>query len=153
LRIEAVEGQSSVEAAALLPVIMLLVALLVQPVCAFYTLTVMRHAAAETVRVLATTDEEEVARSFALRRLRAVPESALFHSGGDGDWCVRVQKEGGATAGVEVSGHVTPLPLFGVVVEGMGPHDDRGVLLVASVIESVRPEWVSGDYADWIGEW
>ena len=147
-------GQSTVEAAALLPVLMLLLGLLVQPVCACYTRSVMRHAAAETARVLATGKDDAVARSFALRRLRAVPEAAPFHVGGESDWSVQLDRSGdGGTVSVRIGGHLRPLPLLGVAAYAMGTRDGVGLLMEERLEERVRPEWLGGDYGRWMQAW
>lgn len=147
-------GQASVEAAALLPVLMLLVALLAQPVCLLYTRMVMRHVAAETARVLLTTDSWDRARTYARHALGAVPEASLFHAGGIDDWCIRLDRDGiGSSVTVGIEGHVRPLPLLGVVAELMGEHDERGVRVRAQVTERMRPEWLGGDYETWIAQW
>ena len=84
-------GQMSVEAALLLPVVLALVALLAQPTCVLYTRAVMAATAGELAR-LALTDRGpgDELRDYALRRLRAVPDLAVFHEGGEGDWEVEV---------------------------------------------------------------
>ena len=65
--IEDRSGQTSVEAALLVPVVLTLVALLVQPACVLYTRAVMASTAAELTRLAATSrgDEGDV-RSYAL---------------------------------------------------------------------------------------
>lgn len=147
-------GQSTVEAAVLLPVLMLLLGLLVQPVCACYTRTVMRHAAAETARVLATGRDDAVARSFALRRLRAVPEAAPFHVGGESDWSVHLARsDDGGTVSVRIGGHLRPLPLLGLATYAMGKRDGVGLLMEERLEERVRPEWLGGDYGRWMQAW
>lgn len=75
-------GQASVEAALLLPTILLLLALLMQPACLLYTRCVMEGAAVEVARLAATAREGLDVRPFALRRLAAVPEVSVFHVGG-----------------------------------------------------------------------
>ncbi len=147
-------GQTTVEAAVLLPTLLTLLAMLVQPVCMGYTRAIMTHAACETARVLATTDNDESARAFALRRLAAVPEASLFHVGGTRDWDVSFAGGHGAgTAEVTICGHVRPLPFFGALVGALGERDARGVVLRARVVEDVRPEWLGGDYASWQELW
>lgn len=147
-------GQSSVEAAVVLPVLMLLFALLMQPVCVLYTRMVMRHAAAETARVAATSKSDEVCRSFAIRRLRAVPEASLFHVGGDNDWRVDVRRLlSQGTCDVEISGHLRPLPLFGVVTSVLGESDSKGIRIRVGVSERVRSQWLRGEYHEWMEAW
>lgn len=153
-RISDESGQSTVEAAVLLPVLMLLFALLVQPVCVCHTRMVMRHAAAETARVLATCTDERTVRNFALRRLKAVPEAAPFHVGGEGDWVVELARSSeGGTVEVRVCGHLEPLPFVGVVAELMGRRDGRGLLVEEGLAERVRPQWLGGDYGQWMQAW
>lgn len=147
-------GQSTVEAAALLVVIMLLLAMLVQPVCLLLTKTIMNHAAAETVRVLQTSEDEDVARAFALRRLAAVPPASLFHVGGDQDWTIVIERsDDGREVTVDIRGHARPLPLLGATTSLMGMSDESGVLLWARQTANVRQDWLRGDYEDWMAMW
>lgn len=149
-----VAGQSSVEAAAMLPVIMLLLALLVQPVCVLFTQTIMRHTAAECARVLATSGDQAATCSYALRRLRAVPDASLFHVGGQRDWRVQAERsKDGKSVRILITGHVRPFPLFGVALDLLGPRDHDGTLLEAEVEERTRPDWLGGDYDDWAASW
>ena len=141
------------EAALLLPTVMLLLALLMQPVCMAYTRGVMEAAACGAARVLATAQgDDDLARGYALRRLKAVPEVSLFHVGGEADWDISVASSS-SVATVEIRGHVRPLPLLGVVAGAFGESDAAGVVLRARVEERVRPEWLGGDYASWTGMW
>ena len=147
-------GQSTVEAAVVLPMLMLLFALLVQPVCVLYTHMLMRHVASETARVLATSGDVETSRSFALRRLRAVPEASLFHVGGSSDWQVRLSRSSDARfCDVTIAGHLRPLPLFGVVTRALGRSDSAGLLVEVDVRERVRPDWLGGEYETWMEAW
>lgn len=151
---DAERGQSTVEAAVVLPVLMLLFALLMQPVCVLYTRMLMRHVAFQTARVLATSADVETSRSFALRRLRAVPEASLFHVGGSSDWQVRLNRSPDARfCDVTIAGHVRPLPLFGVVAGALGRRDATGLLIEVDVHERVRPDWLGGEYETWMEAW
>jgi hypothetical protein len=143
-----------VEAAVLLPTLMLVFAILLEPVCMGYTLTLMASAAAETARA-ATTDYDgsfDDCRSFVIRRLRGVPDVALFHVGGDDDWEVEIER-GEHEASVRVRGHARPLPLMGVLASAFAESDETGVVLRVEVHESSRPEWLGGSYADWQKIW
>lgn len=146
-------GQSSVEAAVLLPTLMLLLSMLIQPVCLAYTKTLMRGAAAEGVRLLGTTSSEENCRAFVLRRLGAVPEVSLFHTGGTEDWQIEMTQSDGGSVSVGITGHARPLPFFGALARVWGESDGQGVLLKVQVSERLRPGWLEGSYADWIGMW
>lgn len=152
-----VSGQSTVEAALLMPVLGALIVLMVEPCCVLYTRTVMYEAAGEAVRVAATAPADEldgIVESYARRRLKAVPEVPLFHAGGAGDWQVDVARtDDGGGVEVEISGHVRPLPVAGVLFSALGETDARGVVVKASARQDVRPEWLGGDYETWIGVW
>lgn len=138
----------------LLPTVMLVLGLLIQPVCIAYTRTVMRSAAAEGARLLSTTSSLENCRSFVLRRLGAVPEVSLFHVGGDGDWQVEMTAAGeGRVASVSITGHVRPLPVLGVLSGALAERDDQGIVLNETVEERLRPDWLEGSYGSWVGVW
>lgn len=137
----------------LLPVLLCLMAILMQPVCLLYTKAVMRGTASEVARVLTTWEgDPEQVRAYALRRLRAVPEVSVFHVGGEGDWRI-VTSGGGSEAHVLIEGHARPLPLMGTLIGALGESDGEGVVLRVSETQRVRPGWWGGDYADWIGAW
>ncbi len=149
--IERQDGQSSVEAALLLPSLLVVVALLVQPACLLYTRCVMTSAANEAVRMLATTTNEDEVTAFVKRRLAAVPEASVFHSGGADDWVVEVEQ--GDEAIVAVTGHVKPLPLMGFITATLGTTDDLGVLLSVTAKGMSHQDWVEGSYDDWTDLW
>lgn len=147
-------GQSSVEAALLLPTLLLLLALLMQPACLLYTRAVMEGAAMEVARLQATSDGTVDVRAYALRRLRAVPEVSVFHVGGEGDWQVRAGDAGPeGLVEVEIVGHARPLPLFGGISSALGEADETGIVLRARACVRERPAWLGGGYDDWVGVW
>ena len=146
-------GQMTVESALLLPTVLVVVALLVQPACLVYTRSVM--ASAELARVALTSrssDEEE--RAYALRRLAAVPDLALFHEGGPDAWEVSVS--GPSDAGrvsVRITGRARPLPLLGAIASAFGEREGGCVVLSVEATEELRPTWREGSYEDWVGMW
>lgn len=147
-------GQATVEAAFLLPSLMLLFALLLEPACMGYTLVVMRSAASEAARAVACDydGDFEDCRQFVLRRLAAVPEVSPFHVGGKDDWDVSIER-GGHDATLVVRGHARPLPLMGVIASAFAESDGTGVVLSARVSVRTRPAWLGGSYADWQKVW
>lgn len=152
-------GQASVEAAACLPVLMLLLAMLLQPVFVLYTRSVMQQAAAEGVRVLVTREpggaaDDEACEAYVLRRLAAVPNMAAFHVGGSDGWDVTVSGDAGSDeVSVEIEGRLRPLPLVGILARLLGEADGDEVVLRVGVSERARPEWLEGGYGDWILAW
>lgn len=147
-------GQATVEAALVIPTVMVVFALLLQPVCLSYTRAVMRAAAAECARATATAygGDTEACRAYALRRLAAVPEVPLFHVGGPADWNVDVERAG-RQVNVHIVGHARPLPLMGLLAARALRRDGRGLVLEVSLQENVRPSWLGGDYDAWQSMW
>lgn len=149
------DGQATVEAAVLLPAVMVVLALLLQPAMLLYTRAIMSGAAAEGARLATTATHDEVTSlvdGYVRRRLRAVPDVSCFHAGGGDAWEVAVMQDGGRVR-VSVVGHAQPLPLVGVMAGLVGQTDGEGVLLLAEVERDMRSEWVGGDYGDWIAAW
>lgn len=145
------EGQASVEAALLLPSMLVLLALLLEPACLLYTRMVMEHAAAESAR-LALTASAEDAEKFCRRRLKAVPEASLFHVGGEDDWEIECSNENGKVA-VRITGHVRPLPLFNMLAQTVLEHDGAGIVLRVECEVALRPQWLGGDSGAWSRIW
>lgn len=151
-------GQATVEAAILLPVFLLLLLLMLQPVCLLYTKSIMEASAAETARLMVTSssDGDESYRSFALRRLAAIPDLSIFHAGGPHAWeveCAPASQAGGPVR-VVIEGAVRPLPVLGAFVGAVGEVNAQGdVRLRVEVTYEGRPEWLEGDYAAWVEAW
>lgn len=148
-------GQASVEAALLIPVVLVLLALLVQPACVLYTRSVMASTAAELTRLAATSrGTADDARAYALRRLAAVPDVPVFHEGGPDAWDVEVEGLGGeGRATASVAGEVRPLPLLGAIVAALGTTGEGVVELRVEVTREVRASWIGGSYEEWIEVW
>ena len=77
-------GQATVEAAFLIPVLLVALLLLMQPGILLYDRLVMNAAASEACRLLATKtdaagDMAESCEAFVRRRLGAVPPVSCFH--------------------------------------------------------------------------
>lgn len=113
----------------------------------------MNSAAAETARLALTVNSEQACLAFARARLKAVPEIALFHVGGEGDWTVELAGLGSAQVSVAIQGHARPLPLTLLVLSAFMERDGTGLVLKASAVERLRPDWLEGGYESWIGYW
>lgn len=149
-------GQTTLEAAVLIPSVLALIALLIQPACLLYTQMLMRGAAAETARAVLTARSETdlvACKDFCLRRLQAVPEVSVFHVGGQNDWQIQTEQAGAGSVHVSIVGHARPLPLFGTLAAVFHERDGAGLLLKIDTTEKLRPAWLGGDYADWISVW
>lgn len=146
------------EAAFLLPTFFVLMLLALQPVCLLYTTSIMESAAAQTARLMVTADgeDDEGYRSFALRRLAAVPDVSVFHAGGPYAWDVSMTRseDAGGEVSVSIEGHVRPLPVLGVFASSFGEVNAQGdVLLRVEVSYAGRPAWLEGNYASWVSQW
>ncbi len=143
------------EAAAFVPVFMLLLALLLQPVFLLYTRSVMQQAASEGLRVLSTREDggaatDDACEEYVKRRLAAVPNVAAFHTG---EWEVEVSGDASGEASVKVTGRLRPLPLIGVLAQGLGEAEGDLVVLKVEASGGARPSWLEGGYGDWVSIW
>ncbi len=147
------DGQASVEAALLLPALLLVLGMLLQPACLLYSRMVMEQAAAETARLLVTAScGEDAVRTFCLHRLSSIPEMSLFHAGGEDDWAIDFGEEAGMVE-VSITGHARPLPVFGFFAGVVLDHDARGVVLSVRYAQRLRPDWLGGDADAWADVW
>jgi Flp pilus assembly protein TadG len=153
-------GQSTVEAALLVPALLLCLGLLVQPLCLLYTRAVMQAAAAECCRLVATrpvlyTAGDGDYEAFALRRLAAVPNVGVFHRGGGDGWDVTITASPSShTVRTRIQTTVDPLPFWDGMAALLNMDDGEGhIRLVVDVTETVRSSWVDGDYRDWSELW
>ncbi|WP_449315089.1 TadE/TadG family type IV pilus assembly protein [Rubneribacter sp.] len=160
------DGQATVEAAFLIPVLLIGLLLLVQPGILLYDRMVMGAAASEACRLLATKtdaagDMEESCRAFVMHRLGSVPPVSCFHVHEGGcSWEVAFQgDERSEAVEVTIANEVRPLPLLGAGGALLGILNDRGNFEVrVSCSQSTQPDWVGGaaagrDPAGWIGAW
>ncbi len=145
-------GQASVEAALLFPVILMIIALLVEPVCILYTKTVMDGACAEGLRVATTSSDTELIESYIKRRLKAIPEIHLIHKRGDDHSKISIDKKENYGL-IEITCHVAAMPPIGWCLFLAGQTDNQGIVLHSSLSASTYPDWIEGSYADWIAFW
>lgn len=158
------EGQSTVEAAFMIPVIFIMILLLIQPAIILYDLTVMNEASAETCRVLSTCGNDSknnICDAFVRRRLSAIPQQENFHvhSGGCSYSIDLNGDESSSFVSVKISNKVKPLPILSALVSVLGACDENGNIEIKSYSEiETRPEWVSNSLnpnnpEKWPGEW
>lgn len=153
-------GQSTVEAALLLPAFFVTLALLIQPAIVLYSKVVMNAVVAETCRVYGVQGSagsakyaEDRYREFMLRRLRAVPPIDIFHVGGEDGWTIEFALSD-ETALVGLEHEVKLLPLLGIAASPFGRKSANGNLIVRSEASlQTRPDWVKGTYGEWQSMW
>ncbi len=142
-------GQSTVEAAVLLPAFLIVVALLLQPVFIGYGLVVMNVAAHEGLRIQHSSPQhvlDEGSRRAVTRLLGAVPPIDVFHVGGAEGWQIASGSSQG-TITVEISHTVRPLPGIGLMIRPLLPSDESGnFVITAKAQQGVVPDWTNDDY-------
>ena len=152
-------GQATVEAAFLMPVILLAMLLLAQPAIILYDRAVMEAAAAEGCRMLETLapGDEDAARAAVERRLDAIPDAPIFHSGG---WTIELSGgEGQEYASVRIEHALEPLPLMGAGMGFLGLTGPGGLFIHDAFRQTeVVDAWVvesrlGADAEAWIGRW
>lgn len=158
-------GQATVEAAFLIPTLLLTLLMLIQPAILLYTRMVMEGAAAEGCRVLATEsaleqNTEEV-EDFIKRRLASIPQQANFHVH-EPECTYTITKsgnEGTSEVSVEITSEIKPLPLFDFGLAALGVLNENGnYQLKVSKQLKTKAAWVqasgmAGDPAQWISRW
>ena len=151
-------AQATVEAALTIPAFLTVLLLALQPVCALYTRAVMEAAAEETARIMVTAEgaSDDGARAFAQRRLAAVPDLSIFHTGGPLAWDIELERAGstGGEVSVSIEGALRPLPVIGVFARTLGETNGWGdVVLRVEARHQGRPEWLEGSYETWAARW
>lgn len=125
-------GQAVVEGAFLIPALLLLLMLLIQPGILLYNYVVMKGAAAEGCRLIATSSAGQAGTgSFEAsieRHLGAVPQQENFHVHASGcTW--RIDLEGNEQSDqvrVTIKNEVEPLPLFDFGAQALGMTNAAG---------------------------
>ena len=152
------------ESAILVPVLLAVVLLMVEPGIILYDRIVMKDAAAEGCRVLMTipAGEEDTVEDFIRRRLGAVPEQDAFHvhRADACSWGISCSGTASSqTVTVSIANEVEPLPLIGFGAALFGALNADGNLeFEVTVSMPVQDGWVyetgaGGDPAGWIGAW
>lgn len=158
-----IQGQGTVEAAFVTPIVFVLMLLLLQPSIMLYDYVVMCNAAAEGARLAATTNESDLSSSceeFIRHRLSAIPQQNLFHVHEEScSWVISIK--GGEAADcteVRIENQLRPLPLFDATLSLLGATNSSGnIELSVCHIQRNQPEWVAssapGTSSDWVEEW
>lgn len=159
------KGQATVEAALLIPAILISLLLLIQPGILLYTRMVMEGAAAEGCRVLATASslEEDTAtvEDFVKRRLASVPQQENFHVHDPVcSWQIDLSgNEASEEVAVSISTEVKPLPLFDFGLDALGVLNSSGnyELKVSHHLTTkstwVRENAIGNEPEQWIERW
>ena len=159
-------GQATVEAAVLIPVLLVTFMLLIQPGILLYDRIVMQNAAAEGCRLLATRSnaagaDSQMYENYIRRRLAGIPEQDNFHVHGGG-CSYEIQLDGdesSASVGVRIANRVKLLPLFDGLARAFGGADGEGcIVLSVENRVSAKASWVASsplglDPRGWVDRW
>lgn len=159
-------GQGTVEAAFVLPVLLVALMLLVQPAIILYDRMVMESAAAEGCRLLATKtdaygDTDGACEAFVRHRLAAIPPIDCFHVHEGGcSWDIEMNGgEKSRETTVRIANRVKPLPFFDAAVHALGAAGPDGTLEIEVKRSApVQPDWIAHakggkNPKSWIGAW
>ncbi len=143
-------GQATVEGAFLIPLILLLLMMLIQPGILLYNRMVMQSAAAEGCRLLATRPvdgygSEAAFKEYVLRHLGSVPQQENFHVHESGcSWVVELKgDETHERVGVSIENRVKPLPFFDFGASTLGLTGSDGCFSQkVEVSQQVKSDWV-----------
>lgn len=150
-------GQATVEAAVLVPVILLVLALMCQPAILAYDRMVMGAAAGQGARMLATrpAGSPDFGYKAAIEdQLAAIPDIAIFHADGP-RWDIELagDEESGEVR-VKIAAAVEPLPLVRLGAAALGALDGQGRFrLEVECTEDTRQEWLGGSPSGWVSQW
>lgn len=140
-------GQSTVEAAFALPILMVLILMMLQPAICLYDHIVMRGAAAEGCRLLTTSPvSASTNEDYIRRRLSAIPDVDIFHvhSGGCSYEIEMLGDEGSSEVSVKISNRIKPLPLLDLVMSLGNVLSAGGDLMIeAEVSMPTQPKWAA----------
>lgn len=163
VRLGGEEGQGTVEAALVIPLLFVLMMMLLQPGIILYDTIVMQDAAAEGCRLMATSDAgagAEGCKDFIRNRLSAIPQHGLFHVHEGGcSWDIQVTgDEQSQAAEVRIRNKVKPIPLIGGALQLLGVTDGEGHITLESSVSCLsQPYWLddsaSGSPAEWVRGW
>ena len=139
-------AQGTVEAAIVIPILLTLVLLMVQPAIVFYDQVVMKSAASEGCRLVSELGSESTSNveDFVRRRLSAIPQADIFHvHSGDCSYDISIEGANAAMATVTIKNKIKLLPLIDVAYRAFGRGGESGTLeLVATSTQISQPEWV-----------
>jgi hypothetical protein len=156
-------GQGTVEAAVLIPVLMLMLLIVAQPAIILYDQMVMRGAASETCRLLMTKTDvgvgafaDEKVNAYVQRRLGSIPPIPAFHvHGASCSYLISTEgNENSEYVSVHIENRLKPLPLMQPLAMLFEEVDAEGNLVLSVDVKmQARPAWTSGTPEEWISRW
>lgn len=160
------EGQAVVEGAFLIPVLLLVFMLLIQPSIILYDRIVMQAAASEGCRVLVSSDglsnsAGSSTESFVRNRLSAIPQQDNFHlHQGACSWDIRLSgSESSETVSVSITNQLKLLPFFDVCAAALGIVNAEGNFEIKiETTYTAKDSWVLANEkglspSSWVAQW
>ncbi len=150
-------GQATLESALLIPAVMLVLLVLLQPVVLLTTHMVMASAAAEGARLAGVVPTSGMAETrivdLCRMRMEALPPSPVFHRGDAGAWEVTFAEDDDGATTVTISHEVQLLPLVAQAYVLIGGDPDGAYTQTVSSRGRFAPQWVEGSYEEWSEVW
>ena len=143
------KAQAAIESALIIPVVLLCIGLVLQPIIYIYSKSLCQQAAEEGVRYAMSVEDNSYVKRYVLRRLEAIPPVDIFHITDEDDWIIEIIRANNEVE-VEVSGHLKPLPLLGLPSLVYLPHDNEGLFIEVQAQGPSSPMWREGNLNDWI---
>jgi len=155
------DGQATVEAAFVLPILFVVLLVLLQPGIIFYDRMVMHAAAAEGCRTLATQTsasgfDAQACEELVKRHLGAIPPHELFHHHDGGcSWEIECAgDENSQQVSVSIKQRIKLLPLLDVTGALFGITDGQGYFsMEVQESASTKDAWLrdaGGDPGSWV---
>lgn len=141
-------GQASLEAAFLIPLMLLLSMMLIQPAILLYNRSVMHATVSESLRVASTlpqsSNKQELLKNFILRRLGSIPDIDIFHVKLKDSWELVIEE--GKTHDdktISLAHRVRLLPLFDTLARAFQVSDDGSIKQEVRVTGSSKAAWIA----------
>lgn len=159
-------GQATLEAAFLIPILLICLLLVIQPGILLYDRMVMESAAAQGCRILATRTSSQQAENahyenFVRHRLGCIPEHESFHLHDPVcSWEIELNgSESSPSVSVTITNKLHLLPLFDFGAQVAGLLDESGAFPLSVTVEMpTQPRWVGNQELGlsprgWVEQW
>ena len=143
-KLQNTKGQGTVEAAFVLPILMVLILLLLQPGIYLYDLIVMKSASSEACRLLAAGSvDDKTLDDYVRRRLSAIPQTDVFHvHGGSCTYQIDCVREESGQVSVVIKNELAALPLLDAFLRPMRCLNDDGYMQIeVKSTAQMQPSW------------
>lgn len=139
-------GQSTVEAAFMIPVLFCLLLIMLQPGIVLYDRIIMNSAATEACRLLETNDSqsEKLVDDYVRRRLSAIPEIDIFHiHRGNCSYVIEIfGSKNNQEVTISIKNELKPLPLIDIGLNVMKClNANKNIEIAISSTKKNKADW------------